>query len=61
MNQRTFFNVTLATFSLIALLHALRLVYGWSSVIDGFEVPMWLSGVALILAVYLAYSAFRLR
>lgn len=61
MNQKSFFNVTLVIFFLIALLHALRLVYGWSAVIGGFEVPMWLSGLAVVLAGYLAYSAFKLR
>lgn len=61
MNQKIFSNVTLVIFSLIALLHALRLVYGWDAVIGGWGVPMWLSGAALILAGYLAYSAFKLR
>ena len=61
MNQKTFFNVTLLIFSLIALLHALRLVYSWSAVIGGWEFPMWLSGAAVVLAGYLAYSAFKLR
>ncbi|MEK7087237.1 MAG: hypothetical protein AAB958_00860 [Patescibacteria group bacterium] len=61
MNQKTFNNVTLVVFSLIALLQALRLVYGWSAVIGGFEIPMWSSGLAVVLASYLAYSAFKLR
>lgn len=61
MNQKSFYNIVLVIFSLIALLHALRLVYGWSAVIGGWEVPMWLSGLAVVLAGYLAYSAFRLR
>lgn len=61
MNQKSFSNVTLIAFSLIALLHTLRLIYGWNTVIGGFEVPMWLSGVAVVLAGYLSYSAFKLR
>ena len=61
MNQKTFSTVTLVIFSLIALLHALRLVYGWNAVIGGWSVPMWLSGLAVVLAGYLAYSAFKLR
>ena len=61
MNQKTFYNVTLVVFSLIALLHALRLVYGWDAVIGGWAVPMWLSGAAVVLSGYLAYSAFKLR
>ncbi|MBI2446914.1 MAG: hypothetical protein HYV51_03860 [Parcubacteria group bacterium] len=61
MNQKYFYNVTLVIFSMIAILHALRLVYGWSAIIGGWEVPMWLSGLAVILAGYLAYSAFKLK
>ncbi len=61
MNQKSFSTVASAVFSLIALLHALRLVYGWSAVIGGWEVPMWLSGLSVVLAGYLAYSAFKLR
>lgn len=61
MNQKSFYNITLIVFSLIALLHALRLVYGWSAIIAGWEVPMWLSGLPVIFFGYLAYSAFKLR
>jgi len=61
MNQKTFSNVTLMVFSLIALLHILRLVYGWNAVIAGWAVPMWLSGLSVIVSGYLAYSAFKWR
>ena len=61
MNQKSFFTVTLVVFLLIALLHALRLVYGWSAVMAGWEVPMWISYPAVAFFVYLAYSAYRLR
>lgn len=61
MDQQSFYNVTLVIFSLIALLHALRLVYGWNAVIGGWEIPFWVSYLALVLAGYLAYSAFKLR
>ena len=61
MNQKYFYNITLAVFSLIAALHALRLVYGWGAIIGGWEVPMWLSGLAVVFSGYLAYNAFKLR
>ena len=61
MNQKTFSTVTLVVFSLIALLHALRLVYDWNAVIAGWEVPMWLSGLSVIVSGFLAYNAFKLR
>ncbi len=61
MNQKTFSIITLVIFSLMALLHILRLVYGWSAIMAGWEVPMWISGPAVVFFVYLAYSAFKLR
>lgn len=42
-------------FSIIALLHLLRLVIGWSVVIGTFVVPVWWSGVGLIIAGFLAF------
>ena len=59
MNQKTFALTTGVVFSLVALLHALRLLLGWDAVIGGWSVPMWLSWVALAVSGYLAYSAFR--
>lgn len=47
-------------FLIIALLHLLRLIFGWSAVMEGWSVPLWLSGVALVVAGYLAYEGFRL-
>jgi hypothetical protein len=45
-------------FTAIAVLHALRLIYGWLAQIGGWDVPMWLSWVALVLAGLLAYGNF---
>lgn len=59
MNQKTFYLVVGSIFSLIALLHLLRLLRGWEAVIGGWSVPMWFSGVALAVAAILAYSFFK--
>lgn len=61
MDQKTFNGVVGVIFLLIAVLHALRLLYGWSAEIGGWMVPMWFSWVALVIAGYLAWSAFRLK
>jgi hypothetical protein len=43
MSDKTF-SVTAATiFGIVALVHLLRLIMGWSIVIDAWTVPMWLS------------------
>ena len=61
MNQKTFVATAGVVFSLVAVLHALRLLLGWEAMIGGWHVPMWLSWLALALAGYLAYTAFRMK
>jgi len=60
MTQRTFFLITATLFSLIALLHALRLLRGWQVTIGDMMIPLWVSWVGLIVAGYLAYEGFKL-
>jgi uncharacterized membrane protein len=60
MTQRTFSLITAVLFSLIALLHAVRLLRGWEVNIEGAVVPIWISWIGLAIAVYLAYEGFRL-
>jgi hypothetical protein len=55
MDQRTYVRLTGVIFLLIAVLHLLRILYGWSAVIGGWVVPGWFSWVALIIAAYLAW------
>lgn len=47
-------------FSLIAILHAARLLRGWQVTIEGAVVPIWISWIGLVIASYLAYQGFRL-
>ncbi len=60
MNQKTFSLTAGVIFSLVALLHVLRLVFGWEAIIAGWVVPPWLSGVAMLIVGYLSYEGFRL-
>lgn len=58
MTQRAF-NLTAGTiFLIVALLHALRLLFHWPAIIGTWAVPMWASWPALALAGFLAYTAF---
>ena len=41
-------------FALIALVHLLRLIFGWVVTIVGADVPMWGSVVALVISGVLA-------
>ncbi len=60
MRQRSFNISAGVIFAAIALLHALRLVYGWSAVINGWAIPLWTSWLFLAVAGYLAFSAYQL-
>jgi uncharacterized membrane protein len=60
MTQRTFSLVTAVLFSLVALLHAVRLLRGWQVTIEGAVMPIWISWLGLVLAAYLAYQGFQL-
>jgi hypothetical protein len=60
MTEKTFPAIAAVIFAVVALLHLLRLVMGWSIVIDSWTVPMWLSWVGLVVAGGLAYFATRL-
>ncbi len=61
MKQRAFVLVTSSIFALIALLHALRLIYGWNVTIGEWTVPVWVSGVGFLIAGYLAFQGFLLK
>jgi hypothetical protein len=60
MSQRTFSLLAGVVFLLIALGHVLRIVLGWSFMVQDFSVPMWASGIAIVILGYLAYEGFRL-
>ena len=60
MTEKTFATIAAVIFALVALLHLLRLVMGWSVVIDSWTVPMWVSWVALVVAGGLSYYGARL-
>jgi hypothetical protein len=60
MTQRTFSLIAAGVFSLIALGHAIRLLFGWHVTVENMVVPVWISWIGLAIAGYLAYQGFRL-
>lgn len=61
MSQRSFLLVSAIVFTLVFLLHMLRLFYGWSAMIGGWTVPIWVSWIGAVLSGFLALEGFRLR
>ena len=60
VQQKNYLQITAVIFLVIAVLQALRLVLGWHAEIGGWEVPLWLSGIAVVVAGTLSYLGFKL-
>ena len=58
--MKAFTLTTGALFLLIAVGHALRLLFRWQVTIDGRLIPTWVSWVGIAIAAFLAYEGFRL-
>lgn len=60
MNQKTFSVVAGLIFLVVALAHALRLVFGWQVMLQAWTVPLWVSWIALFISGFLAYEGLAL-
>jgi hypothetical protein len=60
MSEKTFCTIAAVIFTLVALLHLLRIVMGWPAMIGAWSVPMWVSWLGLVVTAALAYFGFRL-
>jgi hypothetical protein len=57
-NRKTYYEVTSLIFLIVAVLHAMRVLYGWDANVGGVEVPLWASWAAIVIAGYLSYRGF---
>ncbi len=56
---KPFTTIAIVIFSLVAVLHVLRLMFRWEVVINGLVMPMWVSVVGIIVAGGLALLVWR--
>jgi len=54
--RKPFTKLAVAIFSLVALIHVLRLIFDWQVTISNILVPMWVSTVGAIVAAVLAVT-----
>ena len=57
--MKPFTNLAIAVFILVAVMHLLRLVYGWEATVNSMVIPMWVSVMGLLIAGALAYFLWR--
>jgi hypothetical protein len=48
LNRNSYMIVTAMLFLVVALLHLLRIIFGWPVKIGGFTIPFWASWVAVL-------------
>ena len=61
MTQQAFTRMAGVLFMGIALLHLLRVIFGWEAVINGWSVPHGVSWIAVLVFGGLASAAFKLK
>ncbi|MBI4401653.1 MAG: hypothetical protein HY581_08475 [Nitrospirae bacterium] len=57
--MKPFTTLAVAIFTIVAVVHLLRILMGWEVMIQGAVVPMWASYLGLIIAGGLAFLLWR--
>ncbi len=57
--KKPFTTIAVGVFALMALVHILRLAFGWEVTIQGNVVPMWVSVLGVVIAGGLAVMLWR--
>jgi len=57
--KKPFTSLAVLVFAVVALVHALRLVFDWNVTINGAAVPMWASVLGTAIAAGLAVMLWR--
>ena len=57
--MKPFTNVSVVVLAFIAMMQLLRFVMGWEVSVNGVHVPVWVSGVAFLIAGGLAVMVWR--
>ena len=59
MKAESFCRLAAAIFLLVALVQLMRAALGWSLSINGYEIPVWASWIAFVIASALSLLGFR--
>lgn len=57
--MKPFSTIAAVVFMLVALMHLLRLILGWSVMVNSVSIPLWMSVIACLVAASLAVMVWR--
>jgi len=60
MTMRAYLLLTTVLFTIIALVHLLRFAFGWTAVVGTWTVPLFVSLIAVVICVLLAFWGMNL-
>jgi hypothetical protein len=60
MNMKPYLIISGIIFGFIAIGHGLRLGFQWTVTVNGWTIPLWMSGVALVVSAILFIWAIQL-
>ena len=58
MEDETYFVLAGIVFSIITVLHLIRIIFSWPLQLNSMNIPLWLSGVSVIVSGTLAILGF---
>lgn len=60
MTNKGYKQITAVIFLIISIVHGLRLLLGWPVTIGSISIPIWISAIAVVMALTLACYGFKL-
>ena len=57
--KKPFAAIAVGVFGLVALLYVFRLVFRWEATLQGSVIPLWVSGLGVVIAGGLAIMVWR--
>lgn len=58
--EKKFHLIAGVLFTLVALLHLSRILFGFSFVLGSWDVPYWVNGLGVVVTAFLAWMSFSL-
>jgi len=59
MSNNTYRKTVGSVFAVVAVVHALRALYGWDFIVGYWHAPIWISWVAVVCIGWLAWNGFK--
>jgi len=58
-SEKKLLNIAGIVFLIVAVVHFLRLLTGWTLIVGDLAVPLWLSWFGVVVALYLSYASLH--